>query len=311
MTGRESHSRRRPPWGGLTAEGLRSERHCRRPPWASAQTGRGHTLGVPPKSQPTPMGEGSGGGVGLTWGPGGPGFPSRPGTPGRPAGPGMTELFTPKRPGSPGRPGTPGGPGGPGRPLGPWTQENTEQSRSPHLPRARPPPLPDLPHCTPMVHLCMNTVGQQPPAPRVTHSKALQVTAEAGPLHVNEGLRERVQTPITHHPEPSPTPALPASAGKSARPALCCALSTAPCGHWVKTFTMRSKESEHKIPAPTERSLQGSLPEAQHHPEDPCSPPGPTGRSCLPWAKQVFPLGQRAGPHGGGGCRWDSPACRV
>lgn len=197
------------------------------------------------------MGEGSGGEAGLTGGPGSPGCPSRPGTPGRPAGPGMTELFTPKRPGSPGRPGTPGGPGGPGRPLGPWTQEKHRTAM--HTTPAKGQALPCLlcPCPDPMVHLCMKIVGQQPPGPKLTHSKALQVTAEAGPLHVNEGLRERAQTPITQTPALSPQPRpCQQSAGRLACPELCCTRTTAPCHHppGQDVYNGKQRESEHRIP---------------------------------------------------------------
>lgn len=126
--------------------------------------------------------------AGLTGTPGSPGGPSRPGTPGRPAGPGTSELFIPKRPGSPGRPGTPGGPGGPGKPLGPWTWRNRRRLKR-HLQRMAPPP-PGRP-------------------PTDTHPEALQVTAEPGPLHVNEGLGEGAHGHVTGssgHPPGLPSP---------------------------------------------------------------------------------------------------------
>lgn len=85
---------------------------------------------------------------------------------------------------------------GPGHGKTEWPLGATPRGDSTHPDQALQPPH--------GVHMCTEGAGQRPPGQRDTHSEALQVTAEPGPLHVDEGLRGK--SPEACHQEPRPGP---------------------------------------------------------------------------------------------------------
>lgn len=188
-------------------------------PGVGSSTGkalRGPGLGALVPPAPTP-------------GPGGPGGPAMPGSPG---GPGSSVRFIPNLPGSPGKPGTPGGPGGPGGPRGPWKRRGGPWLRvSQHSQRA----------------------GR---APSPAHPQALQVTAEARALHVDEGLGEKHREGV-RKPGGSTSPLC----GEGGPPSL-----TAPCprGHppachsWRRVLVVPEGRVVQGVPSAPRRGHPGT-----------------------------------------------------
>lgn len=167
----------------------------------------------PPHSRPTLLGQGQLRGGRPYRGAGGPRLPVPPRHAGHACRSWGGRAVRPETAWLSGQAWDAGGPGGAGEASGALDREQHRTAECATAPRAAPPdPAPP-----PTGPLCARR-GAAATGPRDTHAEALQVAAEPGPLHVDEGLREEPGH-VTQGPGGPPSGAAPSTTPGHAPPA--------------------------------------------------------------------------------------------
>lgn len=198
-----------------------------------------------------------------------------------------------------------GGPGGAGEASGALDREQHRTAECATAPRAAPPDLAP----PPTGPLCARR-GAAATGPRDTHAEALQVAAEPGPLHVDEGLREEPGH-VAQGPGGPPSGAAPSTTPGHAPPAGSHPPPTPRsqmCG--VRRWKARQETEcplQDRDPTPWRERSQGELTSLSWlkggpgGPGGPCGPGGPRGPTPgSPWGQRML-VTLEGTAHGGGG----------